>query len=151
MSEADSEKTRRVLLEEASNSAGGEPTVPTAARLTPVLEPVAGSNAQSAPAGEADKSANPDTTVTGEAFENLRAVSNAQPRNQTESYEPIDERELNRLRDLYEEPRDVRDFLEESRAGGEIKWKKPVLMLIGKQRTGKMSAALHISARSRAT
>jgi len=71
-------------------------------------------------------------------------------------YKPVDESELNRLRELFEEPQSVKKFLTETRISAEKElpryhWKQHILLLIGKQSTGKMAAALFIADTARKT
>lgn len=151
MSENETEQTQRVLKP-------GPPPGPTPpsspnteqrvdVTATPTPQPPLESLQQNAP----KPSESGGTAVTEIMDDRQRSSSAAVLRDQAATYEPVDERDLNRLRDLYEAPPEIDGFLRESSIHGLTFWKQPVLCLIGKQNTGKMSAALHIAANTRPT
>lgn len=151
MSENENEQTQRVLKPGAPPG----PTAPSSPNTEQRVEVTGTPTPQPARENLQQDAAKPSESggpaVTEKMDDRKRSSSAAVIRDEATSYEPVDERDLNRLRDLYEAPPEIDDFLRDSQIHGLTFWKQPVLCLIGKQNTGKMSAALHIAANTRPT
>lgn len=96
-------------------------------------------------------SAEPGKKEASERQEYVRSGVNLQ---EERSYEPVDERELNRLRKLFLRPEAVETLVKgcEVQSSGGLTawfWQRRILLLVGKQSTGKLAAARYIGAETR--